>query len=119
MITNPVAVFLVLAGVVYVAVRLEERFTLFRSLSAALVGILIAMLLSNVGILPGNSTAYDFLSSTGVSLGIALILLSVDVRSVLQAGPGMLAAFGLGAVGTAIGSTTAALVLATLALEDC
>jgi len=114
MITNPVAVFLVLAVVVYVAVRLEERYTLFRSLSAALVGILIAMILSNVGILPGNSTTYDFLSSTGVSLGIALILLSVDVRSVLQAGPGMLAAFGLGAVGTAIGSTTAALVLAPL-----
>ena len=114
MITNPVAVFLVLAVVVYVAVRLEEQFTLFRSLSAALVGILIAMILSNVGFLPGTSAAYDFLSSTGVSLGIALILLSVDVRSVLEAGPGMLAAFGLGAVGTAIGSTTAALVLAPL-----
>ncbi len=114
MITNPVAVFLVLALVVYVAVRLEERYVLFRSLSAALVGILIAMILSNVGFLPGNSTAYDFLSSTGVSLGIALILLSVDVRSVLQAGPGMLAAFGLGAIGTAIGSTMAALVLAPL-----
>lgn len=114
MITNPVAVFLVLAVVVYVAVRLEERYVLFRSLSAALVGILIAMILSNVGLLPGNSAAYDFLSGPGVSLGIALILLGVDVRSVLQAGPTMLAAFGLGALGTAIGSTAAALTLAPL-----
>ena len=112
MITNPVAVFLVLAAVVYLAVRLEERYALFRSLSAALVGILIAMILSNVGFLPGNSPAYDFLSGPGVSLGIALILLSVDVRSVIEAGPKMLAAFGIGALGTAIGSTIAALVLA-------
>ena len=112
MITNPVTVFLVLAVVVYIAVRLEERYTLFRSLSAALVGILIAMILSNAGILPDRSPAYDFLSGPGVSLGIALILLSVDVRSVIQAGPKMLAAFGIGAVGTAIGSTVSALVLA-------
>ncbi len=114
MITNPVAVFLVLASVVYLAVRLEERYRLFRSLSAALVGILLAMILSNTGILPGSSPAYDYLINPGVSLGIALILLSVDVRSVLQAGPKMLAAFGIGAVGTAVGSMTSALVLAPL-----
>ena len=114
MITNPVAVFLVLAAIVYLAVRLEERYKLFRSLSAALVGILVAMILSNVGILPGDSLAYDYLINPGVSLGIALILLSVDVRSVLQAGPKMLAAFGIGAVGTAAGSFISALVLAPL-----
>ena len=114
MITNPVAVFLVLAAVVYLAVRLEERYALFRSLSAALVGILLAMILSNTGILPGSSPAYDYLIDPGVSLGIALILLSVDVRSVLKAGPKMLAAFGLGAVGTAVGSMISALVLAPL-----
>ena len=114
MITNPVAVFLVLAVVVFVAVFLEERYKLFRSLSAALVGILIAMILSNLGVIPGNSVAYDYLIDPGVSLGIALILLSVDVRSVIQAGPKMLAAFGLGAVGTAIGSATSALILAPL-----
>ena len=114
MITNPVAVFLVLASVVYLAIRLEERYKLFRSLSAALVGILLAMILSNTGILPGNSLAYDYLIDPGVSLGIALILLSVDVRSVLQAGPKMLAAFGLGAVGTAVGSFVSALMLAPL-----
>ena len=79
------AVFLVLAVVVYVAVRLEARYALFRALSAALVGILIAMILSNVGILPDNSPAYDFLSGPGVSLGIALILLSGPAQVILRA----------------------------------
>ena len=37
MITDPIAVFLVLATVVFVSVKLEERFKPFRSLGAALV----------------------------------------------------------------------------------
>ena len=114
MITDPYVVFLVLAAVVFVAVQLEERFEVFRSLGAALVGILIGMVLSNIGLLPGNSPAYDFLMGTGVSLAIALILLGVDVRSVMQAGPRMLAAFGIGAVGTAVGAITGALFLSGL-----
>ena len=114
MITNPWAVFLVLAAVVSAAIWLEKRYRLFRSLSAALVGILLAMILSNVGIIPGDSKAYDYLIDPGVSLGIVLILLSVDIRTVLQAGPGMLAAFGLGSLGTAVGALASGLLLAPL-----
>ncbi len=114
MISNPVAVFLVLAVVVYASIVLEARFRLFRSLSAALVGIFIAMVLSNAGIIPGDSLAYDYLIDPGVGIGIALILLSVDARTVVQAGPRMLAAFGLGAVGTALGAFVSAMVLAPL-----
>ena len=112
MITDPFAVFLVLAVVVYVAIFLEGRYRLFRSFSAALVGILLAMILSNAGVIPGDSRAYDILIDPGVSLGIVLILLNVDLRSVLEAGPKMLLAFGIGAVGTALGSFFSALVLA-------
>jgi uncharacterized membrane protein len=113
-ITDHVAVFFVLAAIVALAIQLERRITLFRSLGAALTGILIGMLLSNVGILPGTSRTYDVLMGPGVNLGIALILLSVDLRSVLQAGPRMLAAFGIGAVGTAAGAVTGGLLLSGL-----
>jgi len=110
-ITDPLAVFLTLAVVVSVAVGLERRLTLVRRLSPALVGILVAMALSNVGILPESSAAYDLLMGRGVSVGIALILLSVDVRTVLVAGPRMLAAFGIGALGTAVGAIVGGLLL--------
>ena len=112
MITDPTAVFFVLAVVVAVAVALERRFHLFRSLGAALVGILLGMVLSNAGIIPGESPAYVFLVGPGVSTGIILILLAVDVRTIAQAGPTMLAAFGIGAVGSAVGSAASALLLA-------
>lgn len=114
MIEDPFAVFLALAAVVFVAVQLERRVGVFRSLGAALVGILLAMLLSNIGILPGTSPTYQFLMGTGVNLAIALILLSVDLGSVLKAGSGMLAAFGIGALGTAVGAITGGLLLSGL-----
>ncbi len=114
MVTEPVAVFFVLAIVVFISLWLEERYKTFRSLGAALVGILLALVLSNIGILPGISPAYDFLIGSGVSAGIVLILLSVDIRSIRKAGPMMLKAFGIGTVGTAVGSMIMAYILSPM-----
>ena len=111
MITNPTAVFTLLAGAVALAIVLEERTKVFRALGSALVGILLGMLLSNTGIIPGESPAYDFLGGPAVSAGIILILLTVDIRSVAQAGPRMLAAFVIGGIGSAIGASIAAMLL--------
>ena len=112
MITNSTAVFFVLATVVAVAITLELRTKVFRALGSALVGILLGMLLSNTGIIPGESPAYAFLGGPAVSAGIILILLSVDVRSVAKAGPKMLAAFVIGGIGSALGASLSALLLA-------
>jgi len=114
MIHEPLSVFLTLAAIVFVAIQLEKRVPLFRALGAALTGILLGMVLSNTGLLPGESPTYSFLMGDGVYFGIALILLSVDLRSVLQAGPGMLVAFGIGALGTAVGAITGGFLLAGL-----
>ena len=111
MITDPIAVFFVLAAVVAAALWLEQNHRFFRAFGAALVGILLGMALSNAGVIPGASPAYDFLVGPAVSAGIVLILLSVDIRTVVQAGPTMLAAFGIGALGSAVGSSVGALLL--------
>jgi len=111
-ITDPGAVAFVLATIVALAVWLEPRAAPFRAMGAALITILCGMTLSNAGILPAASTAYDFIAGPAVNAGIVLILLSVDVRTVVQAGPHMLAAFGIGAVGSAVGSGVAAVLLA-------
>ena len=111
MISDPFAVLVVLAAVVYVSIQLDRNVKVFRALGSVLVAILLAMALSNAGLLPDRSPTYDFLSSTGVSVAIVLILLTVDLRSVFSAGPQMLVAFLIGAVGTALGASSAALVL--------
>ena len=111
MISHPTAVLFVLAAVVAVSLWLERRFRFFRGLGAAFVGILLGLVLSNAGLIPGRSPAYDFLVGPGVSAGIILILLSVDVQTVLQASPRMLAAFAIGAVGSMVGAVVGALLL--------
>jgi uncharacterized membrane protein len=114
MISDPRAILFVLSLVVVVAILLEKHVAICRSLSAALVALLLGMVLSNVGLIPGESPTYDFLMDTGVSVAIALILFNVNVRSVLEAGPRMLAAFGIGAAGTAAGAIVGALFLSAL-----
>ena len=112
MIADPLAVLAALAVVVWVSIVLEERYRPFRSLGAALVSILLAMLLSNTGVLAGSSPTYEFLMGTGVSVAIAFILLGVDLDSIREAGPRMLAAFAIGAAGTFVGSVIGGMLMA-------
>ena len=111
MIRDPLAVVLVLGVVVYLSIRLEERYALARVLGSVLLAIVLGAVLANVGLLPRTSPAYDVLSGIVVNLGIALILIGVDVRSVVRAGPSMLGAFALGGIGTVVGVVVGAFLL--------
>ena len=112
MISSPISLFFILAFLVALAIWLEKRSRVLRKLGSAALVILLGMLLSNLTIIPGDSVVYDFLMDEGVSAAIVLILLSVDLKSIRSAGPEMLKAFGLGAVGSAVGSISMALFLA-------
>lgn len=113
MISDPLAVFLALAAIAFFAIWLEVRFRFAQILCAVLLAIVLAAVAANLRLIPAASPVYDMLGGVGVSLGIALILLGVDIRTVLSAGPRMLAAFGLGAAGTIVGS-----VVGTALLHD-
>jgi uncharacterized membrane protein len=107
----PVSVFLVLAAVVLFSIKVEHWVPRARVFGSVLLSIFFAGVLANIGILPGQSSAYSMLGGLGVSLGIALVLLGVNLDSIRRAGPRMAAAFGLGAVGTGLGATLAAPLL--------
>lgn len=108
MIAQPVAVVFVLAATVFASIKLEERFHWAKAIGATLLAIVFAGILSNAGLIPHHSPAYETLGGIGVSLGIVLVLLGVNIRSVIQAGPRMLGAFAIGAAGTVIGAVIAA-----------
>lgn len=111
MINEPLAVFVCLAGLVWFSIWLENRVKVIRYLGSVLTAILLAAVATNIGLLPPQSAAYDLLGGFGVSIGIALVLMGVDIESVIRAGPRMLGAFGLGVVGTAIGGIVGAFVV--------
>jgi uncharacterized membrane protein len=102
----------ILVSVVLLAIWLENNTRLCRKLGAAALSILIAMLCSNLGVIPGTSPVYDFFRGPGVLAGITLFLLTVDLGSIRAAGGPMLRAFLLGALGAALGGAVMGLVLA-------
>jgi uncharacterized membrane protein len=110
MISNPLAVLSVLSVIVSTMIWLE-RYRGFKRVGAAAASILSAMLLSNAGILPGESKTYDFLTGYGVLAGTALVLLAVDLRSLKSAGSTMIKAFFLGAAGSVLGATAMGFLL--------
>jgi uncharacterized membrane protein len=110
LIHDPVQVLTVAVLVVSLTVWLE-RYRHFRKIGAAAASILIMMILSNAGLLPGQSVIYDFFTGYGVMAGTALILMGIDLRSVRAAGKTMLTAFGIGAIGSMVGASVMGLVL--------
>jgi uncharacterized membrane protein len=110
---EPALLLFALALVVLAALWLTEHVGPFRALGPAASAILLALVLSNVGVLPGESPVYDFLMGRGVLAGIVLVLLSVHLTSIRQAGMPMLAAFALGAVASTVGAVVMGLVLAS------
>ncbi len=75
--------------------------------SGAMVTLLTTFLLSNINILPSTSSVYGTVWSTWVPLAIPLLLLQANLAKILkEAGPTLIA-FGLGAVGTLVGTVIA------------
>lgn len=93
-----------LAAVVLSSLWLEANTRAFRKIGAAATAILLALALSNIGLIPGKSPVYDFLLGQAVIAGIILILLNVSLDSIRQAGAPMLMAFAIGSVGSAVGA---------------
>jgi uncharacterized membrane protein len=99
----------VLAGTVLAADRLA-RTSFGRRLGAALIAIIVAAVLANVGVIPSASNAPPLYEAIfGVVAPIALFLMMLDVRldRLRAAGKPMLIAFGAGTVGILAGVTLA------------
>ena len=111
MIQDPFGIFLALAAAVFLAVWLEGRYRFFRAMSAGLMCLVFGMVLSNSGLLPGDAEAYYQLGNIWVNAAIVLVLLNVDLRTIRDAGKSMLGAFGLGALGTMLGTLVAFFLL--------
>lgn len=110
--TSPLAILAVLALIVVASEWLVRR-TVLRHAGTALLGILIAAVLANVGLIPAGSTAeapvavYDGIFEYLAPLAIFWLLLGVNLRTVRKAGGPMLALFVIGAWGTAMGALAA------------
>ncbi len=83
---------------------LSERTAIGKRLSGAVVVLLIAAFLANVGVLPKAAPVYDQIWAIFVPLAIALYLLRADLLGIVREGGRVLIAFAAGAIGVVIGA---------------
>ncbi|HUP60029.1 MAG TPA: DUF819 family protein [Thermoanaerobaculia bacterium] len=106
MFASPAAVLAVLAAVAAFFFWLEQttRWKLFNFLPPLLFIYTTPLVLSNTGILPQKSPAYDALNQFGLPVFITLLLLSVDVGAAIRImGKGVFVML-LGTVGVIVGA---------------
>ncbi|WP_412068879.1 DUF819 domain-containing protein [Rubrivirga sp. IMCC43871] len=98
----------VLCGLVALSEWLVRR-TPARHVGSALLVILLTAVVANLGVLPTGSTAeapvpvYDGIFSVLAPLSILWLLLAVDLRAVLRAGPAVVGMFLVGTAATVVG----------------
>ena len=112
MISSPLALSALVAGVAALAFWLDFRVPALSRIGASLLAIVFGATLSNAGLVPVASPVYDVVGGPVTSLAIAWLLLSVNLADVKKAGPRMLSAFTLALFGTALGAFVGAFVFA-------
>jgi uncharacterized membrane protein len=93
------------------AIWLEQNFRWAAKLSAPVLALLIAMLLSNTRIVPAESPAYDFVGNWLVPLAIPLLLFRANLREIFRSGGRMVLVFHISSAGTILGTVLAVWIL--------
>jgi uncharacterized membrane protein len=100
--TNGFAIWAVLlAGAAFAA--WAEHTPWGRRLSGVLVAILLAMVLSNLRLIPQASPTYDTVLQYLIPISIPLLLFDANLRRIVRETGRLLLAFGVGTFGTIIG----------------
>lgn len=111
MIQSPLAVFAVLLGTIFFSIQITARFAWARRLSPVLWIIFTSAIVSNLGLIPTDAPLYGTLVGVAVPFAVAVILFTVRLSDVRDAGTPMLAAFVLASIGTVLGVAAASLAL--------
>lgn len=88
-------------------ISLERRTTVGKALSAPLATMAAALLVANLRLVPFASPVYSMINAYLVPLAVPMLLFDSDLRRVLRDTGSMLAAFGVGALATVVGTFVA------------
>lgn len=98
----------VLVVSVALSIYLEQKYTWASKISGAILALIIALVLSNLGIIPTHSVLYDdIIWGYAVPLGIPLLLLQVNMKKIWKETGKLMGIFLIGACGTVVGAIAA------------
>lgn len=93
------------------AIWLEQKYRWAARLSAPVVALVFAMILSNLRLAPASSPVYDFVGDWLVPLAIPLLLFRANLGEIIRNGGRMFVVFHMSAIGTVLGTAAAVLAL--------
>lgn len=98
----------ILVASVATAFFLEQKYAWASKISGAIIALIIALVLSNLGVIPIHSTLYDdIIWGYAVPIGIPLLLLQCNMKKIWKETGRMMVVFLIGAVGTCVGALLA------------
>lgn len=86
------------------AIYLEQKYQWAAKLTGAIIALILAIVLSNFGIIPMSAPVWDAVWSYVVPLAIPLLLLQCDMKKIGNEAGRILIIFLIGSVGTACGA---------------
>jgi uncharacterized membrane protein len=94
-----------------VAIWAEQKYRWAARLSGPVIALLLAMILTNIRVMPTASPAYDFVGNWLVPLAIPLLLFRANLREIIRTGGRLFLIFHLSALGTVLGTVLAVWIL--------
>lgn len=90
---------------VFISIWLEQKFQWASKISGAIIALLIAMVLANLGIIPTGCVLYDdIVWGVIVPMAIPMLLLQCNLKRIWKETGRMLVLFFIGAAGTTVGA---------------
>jgi uncharacterized membrane protein len=111
MIQEPLAIVAVLLGAIFFSLRMVQRYAWAERFSVIIWIIFTSALCSNLGLIPTDAPVYGALIGFAVPFAVCVILFTVNLSDVREAGTAVLAAFALASLGTVLGVAAASLSL--------
>lgn len=93
------------------AIYLEQKYTWAAKASGAIVALVMALILSNLGIIPTASPVWDTVWNYVVPLSLPLLLMQCNVRDMGKDSLRFLGIFLFGSIGTMVGAVLGFMVL--------
>ncbi len=101
----------ILTGWAAVSIWLEQKYSWASKITGAIIALLGAMILANLGIIPTESPVYDQVWGYVVPLAIPLLLFQANIKKIWKESGRILIIFLISSVGTMIGAFVGFLLL--------
>lgn len=100
---NTWALWSILVGIAAISIHLEQTYEWASKVTGVIVGLVLAMILANLKIIPTDAPTYDVVWGYVVPLAIPLLLFNANIKKVWRESGRIMIIFLLSSVGTVLG----------------